>query len=72
MTNKLNSIFAIGILMLISMACNFSFSTRKRYRAPSLLFGIVEDIFLVANLLSQPGQIIFKHLEGFRHVDHLQ
>lgn len=27
MTNKINSIFALGILIIISMACNFSFST---------------------------------------------
>ena len=27
MTNKINSIFALGFLILISMACNFNFST---------------------------------------------
>lgn len=60
MKNKFNSIFALGLLLLISMACNFSFSTAnlsdlklakdKSATSPATSFKPEDTIFAVTSV----------------------
>lgn len=74
MTNKFNSIFALGFLILVSMACNFSFSTAnlsdlkfgkdKDASGASTSFKPADEIFVVTavNNTSDKNKVKFRIL----------
>ena len=80
MTNKISSIFALGILILASMACNFSFSTAnlsdvkfgKDKTASSAMtsFKPEDEIFAVSAINGSMGKttvkfrVLFDKVEG--------
>ena len=66
MTNKINSIFALGFLILVSMACNFNFSTAnlsdlkfgkdKTASGASTSFKPEDEIFVVTAVNNTSGK----------------
>ena len=74
MTNKINLLFAVGVLTLISMACNFNYSTAnlsdlkfgkdKDASAPSTTFKPEDEIFAVTsvNNTSDANKVKFRLL----------
>jgi hypothetical protein len=80
MTNKINSIIALGILILVSMACNFSFSTAnlsdlkfgkdKDASAPTTTFKPEDEIYAVTAVNNTSGKnkvtfrLLFDEVEG--------
>ncbi len=80
MTNKINSIFALGILILASMACNFSFSTAnlsdlkfgkdKNASGAGTSFKPEDEIFAVTAVNNTSGKnkvkfrLLFDKVEG--------
>ena len=74
MTNKINSIFALGFLILVSMACNFNFSTAnlsdlkfgkdKDASGASTSFKPEDEIFVVTavNNTSDKNKVKFRIL----------
>jgi len=80
MKNKINSIFAMGILMLASMACNFSFSTAslsdlkfgkdKNASSAATSFKPEDEIFAVTAVNNSIGKtkvkfrVLFDKVEG--------
>ena len=80
MTNKISSIFALGILILASMACNFSFSTAslsdlkfgkdKNASSAATSFNPEDEIFAVTavnNSISKNKvkfRVLFDKVEG--------
>lgn len=80
MTNKINSIMALGALILISMACNFSLSTAnlsdlkfgkdKDASSPSTTFKPEDEIFAVTSVNNTGGKnkvkfrLLFDDVEG--------
>lgn len=80
MTNKINLLFAVGVLTLISMACNFNYSTAnlsdlkfgkdKDASAPSTTFKPEDEIFAVTSVNNASGankvkfRLLFDDVEG--------
>jgi len=80
MTNKISSIFALGILMLASMACNFSVSTAnlsdlklgkdKDASGAAASFKAADEIFAVTAVNNASGKnkvkfrLVFDKVEG--------
>lgn len=80
MTNKISSIFALGILILASMACNFSFSTAslsdvkfgkdKNASGTGTSFKSEDEIFAVTAVNNSIGKtkvkfrVLFDKVEG--------
>ena len=80
MTNKINLIFALGFLILVSMACNFNFSTAnlsdlkfgkdKTASGASTSFKPEDEIFVVTAVNNTSGKnkvkfrILFDKVEG--------
>lgn len=80
MTNKKNSIFALGFIILVSLACNFSYSTAnlselkfgkdKDAGSPSTNFKSEDEIFAVTAVNNTSGKnkvkfrLLFDDVEG--------
>ena len=80
MTNKINLLFAVGVITLISMACNFNYSTAnlsdlkfgkdKDASAPSATFKPDDEIFAVTAVNNAGGKnkvnfrLLFDDVEG--------
>lgn len=80
MTNKINSIIALGVLILVSMACNFSVSTAnlsdlkfgkdKDASSPTTTFKPEDEIFAVTAVNNAGGKnkvkfrLLFDDVEG--------
>lgn len=80
MTNKINSIIALGILILASMACNFSYSTAnlsdlkfgkdKDASSPTTTFKPEDEIYAVTAVNNTSGKnkvnfrLLFDEVEG--------
>ncbi len=66
MTNKINLLFAVGVLVLISMACNFNYSTAnlseikfgkdKTASNPTTNFNPEDEIFAVTSVNNASGK----------------
>ena len=80
MTNKINSIIALGVLILVSMACNFSYSTAnlsdlkfgkdKDASSPATTFKPEDEIYAVTAVNNAGGtnkvkfRLLFDDVEG--------
>src|SRR5687767_4805175 len=80
MTNKINSIIALGTLILVSMACNFSYSTAnlselklgkdKDVSSPSTTFKPEDEISAVTEVNNASGKnkvkfrLLYDDVEG--------
>ena len=80
MTNKINSIIALGTLILVSMACNFSYSTAnlsdlkfgkdKDASSPTTTFKPEDEIYAVTAVNNASGKnkvkfrLLFDEVEG--------